>query len=276
MSFFKAILLATMIAACVFSCTPKAFADDDCDFYEDFESGIGNWWADNGVWQVGTPTTVGPVSCHSGEQCAATILDGNYYSGTDSDFNSPSIRLPEISGDQEIWLRFWQWHSYSSSDYGQVFLYDYDEDAEDWNTANAVGEKVVVYSHIWTQKNIDITKYAGKKIRLAFYHADDSGDGDLPGWYIDDIQIICGQGVWVMTTDNDDDGVPDCRDQCPSTPPDSYVNNVGCKASSCYSQDQVNSLVNGILTWGDTDGDGQIGLNEAIEALQTTAGVSGQ
>ena len=79
-----------------------------------------------------------------------------------------------------------------------------------------------------------------------------------------------------MTTDNDNDGVPDCRDQCPSTPPDSYVDNVGCKASSCYSQDQVNKLVSDMLIWGDTDGDGQIGLNEAIEALQTTAGVSGQ
>ena len=28
----------------------------------DFESGLGNWWMDNGVWEVGTPTA-GPVGC---------------------------------------------------------------------------------------------------------------------------------------------------------------------------------------------------------------------
>ena len=38
-------------------------------FTEDWESGIGTWYADNGLWEVGIPI-VGPVSTHSGVNCA--------------------------------------------------------------------------------------------------------------------------------------------------------------------------------------------------------------
>jgi hypothetical protein len=34
-------------------------------FSEDFELGQGLWFADNGVWEVGTPT-YGPAECHQG------------------------------------------------------------------------------------------------------------------------------------------------------------------------------------------------------------------
>ena len=79
-------------------------------FNEDFESGWGDWWADEGVWQIGTPTA-GPDSCHGGEQCAGTDLDGDYPGNTDSRLITPSITLPDVSGDEEIHLRFWHWFS---------------------------------------------------------------------------------------------------------------------------------------------------------------------
>ncbi len=52
-------------------------------FEKDFESGLVSWWADNGLWDVGT-TTAGPNTCHGSSQCAGTLLDGDYSTEADS------------------------------------------------------------------------------------------------------------------------------------------------------------------------------------------------
>ena len=71
---------------------------------------------------------------------------------------------------------------------------------------------------------------------------------------------VTGSEVWVPITDSDGDGVPDQWDQCPGTPPNSYVDNRGCPAQiSC-----------------DINGDGKIGLEEAIFVLQIVSGVRPQ
>ena len=45
---------------------------------EDFEGNwTANWHVDAGTWEVGTPTS-GPNSAYTGDQCAATKLNGNY------------------------------------------------------------------------------------------------------------------------------------------------------------------------------------------------------
>ena len=88
-------------------------------FQEDFESGWNGWWADNGVWEVGTPTA-GPDGPHGGSQCAGTNLDGDYPPLIDSRLISPSLTLPEVSDDEEIHLGFWQWFSYDVGDCGRV------------------------------------------------------------------------------------------------------------------------------------------------------------
>ncbi len=45
---------------------------------EDFEGDwTANWYADAGTWEVGAPTS-GPNAAHSGDNCAATVLGGNY------------------------------------------------------------------------------------------------------------------------------------------------------------------------------------------------------
>ena len=56
---------------------------------------------------MGTPRA-GPDSCHSGSQCAGTVLDGDYGTEADSRFISPSVVLPAVMDKQEIHLRFWQ------------------------------------------------------------------------------------------------------------------------------------------------------------------------
>ncbi|CAN2039788.1 exported hypothetical protein [Candidatus Magnetomoraceae bacterium gMMP-15] len=43
-------------------------------------------------------------------------------------------------------------------------------------------------------------------------------------------------------------------------------------SNGLYTQSDVDEIIQAILTWGDTDGDGKIGLTEAIRALQITSG----
>jgi hypothetical protein len=76
-----------------------------------------------------------------------------------------------------------------------------------------------------------------------------------------------------LCIDTDGDGVIDEWDTCPNTPAGSWVNKDGCPASGLYTQEQVNKMVKDILTWGDTNGDNKIGLEEAIKALQTASGI---
>ena len=74
--------------------------------------------------------------------------------------------------------------------------------------------------------------------------------------------------------DSDADGVPDAWDQCPNTPAGSCTNNHGCLCEGLYTEEQMNQMVSNILTWGDTNNDGKIGLAEAIQALRITSGVT--
>ena len=249
-------------------------------FEESFELGIGLWSADNGLWEVGTPEA-GPDSCHSGSQCAGTVLNGNYSVNADSHFISPSIRLPDVSGDDEIHLRFWQWFSYycyGAHDGAEVQISVYDEAEKTWSDWSTIGNKIICISQVWSQKVVDLTAYSSQKIRIAFYHtAADSwpvADEGL-GWYIDDIQINGVEyGIITCSIDSDGDGIPDSWDQCADTLANSCVNRYGCIcANGSYTQQQMDQVVQKILTWGDTNGDGKIGLTEAINALQITSGI---
>ncbi|MCJ7602159.1 MAG: immune inhibitor A, partial [Desulfobulbaceae bacterium] len=84
---------------------------------------------------------------------------------------------------------FWHWFSYYSSDYGIVQISEYDESLGSWSAFTNISGAIVYSSVVWSPKSIDISAYAGKKVRIAFYHYthDDSGVG--PGWYIDHIRI---------------------------------------------------------------------------------------
>ena len=248
---------------------------------ESFELGIGNWYADNGVWQVGTPGA-GPDTCHSGNQCAGTVLNGDYPFDTNSRFISPTILLPAVSGADEIHLRFWHWFSYSdvisntlggpAYDAGLMEISVYDEDSHIWSNFSSISTPVRNASSDWTLKDVDLTAYASKRVRVAFNHAPYGSTPNVSsGWYIDDVEITSPQGIWVVDFDADSDGVPDSSDQCSDTPINACVNNVGCSSTGSYTQAELDQKVAQILIWGDTDGDGKIGLTEAIRALQTVS-----
>ncbi len=153
-----------------------------------FETGWGDWYADRGVWQVGAPTA-GPGGCHSGSQCAGTVLDGNYPSYTDSRLISPTLTLPAVSGAEEIHLRFWQWFAYYP--YGRYDSYDYGTvqiSTDDGQTWTSVGNRIQDYSGGWSLNSIDLTAYAGQQVRIAFTHVEDPAY-ESAGWYIDEVTI---------------------------------------------------------------------------------------
>nr|WP_319393903.1 hypothetical protein [uncultured Desulfobacter sp.] len=171
------------------------------EFSGDFEMGWEDWSADNGVWGIGTPAG-GPEGCYGGDQCAGTILDGKYPSFTDSRLVSPTLALPEALANEEIRLRFWHWFSYSNYNYpnhydrydkGHVQVDVFDEDTGswpgNWQTLGSVQE----YSPVWSLMSVDLTAFAGQKIRIAFYHTEGrhyNYSSVKAGWYVDDIQII--------------------------------------------------------------------------------------
>ena len=157
-------------------------------FSEGWEYGQGDWDISHGVWQIGTPTS-GPGSAHGGEQCAGTVLDGIYPNYTDSRLISPSIRLSEVSGDEEIHLRFWHWFSFASGDAGYVQISVYDEVTAEWSTWDNINGTISNGSAVWSPKAVDITAYAGQKVRIGFYHTVDHAYAGA-GWYVDDIAVI--------------------------------------------------------------------------------------
>jgi hypothetical protein len=164
----------------------SAVPDRDTVFHDDFESGWGSWWADNGIWDVGEPI-VGPPGAHSGQWCAGTILDGNYPDHANTRLISSYITLPTVSGDERIKLKFWQWFNIENgNDQGVVQI---SVSPGVWETISSPefdGGGVV-----WTQYAADLSDYAGETIRLGFYFSSDFSIG-YHGWYIDDVSIEVG------------------------------------------------------------------------------------
>ena len=181
------VLLLTML----FFSLQTAYADEVI-FAEDFEAGWGNWYADNGIWEVDTPTA-GPSGAHGGSQCAGTVLGGTYPPNADSRLISPSIQLPEVSGNEEIHLCFWHWFSYKAYEKGYVQIKVWDETTGLWGDWVKVSGDIVNTSPIWSRMCVDLTTYAGQKVRIAFYHTASDPYPGAPeswGWYIDNIEVI--------------------------------------------------------------------------------------
>ena len=169
----------------------SAPASDDIlfDFVETFEGGWGTWFADNGVWDVGTPTAGLPGVCFSGSNCAGTVLNSNYPTYTGSRLTSPVMQLGSVSGAEELHLRFMNWFAYGNSDSGQVLVRVWNATTSTWGGWIPEGTAVSYGSGGWSLKDVDLTAYAGETVRIAFYHYSDFANVG-PGWFIDDVQIV--------------------------------------------------------------------------------------
>jgi len=169
----------------------------DVLFQEDFESGLGEWTVDNGVWEVGTPTS-GPMAAYAGEQCAATVLAGNFPAGVNSRLISPPIALPPSAPGQEIWVQFWAWYVYNGYDdvFLQVQTRNWDSTWSDWSYVpdGQLGGANDGYPHAspWSLIAKELTQYAGQTIKLGFYHIGSAPQGPNLGCYLDDVSVTVG------------------------------------------------------------------------------------
>ena len=170
----------------IFSFEFGSVAQTTVIFNEGFESGFGDWFPSSGVWQVGVPSA-GVGSAYSGQNVAATILDGNYPPGSDTRLIGPEINIPSLDSTEKILIRFWQWFNINPfyGDYGSVQISISGGAWQDVSTF-CIGSSIV-----WSQYLIDITSLADSSIRLGFYFH--SGGGPSlhvgKGWYVDEISI---------------------------------------------------------------------------------------
>ena len=153
---------------------------------EGFESGLGDWYAESGAWQIGAPTS-GPMSAYTDSSCAATVLDGNYNAGMDARLISPPFIVP--AGSLMPALIFWQWFSFHTSygtDQGQVEIRT---QTSGWQP---LGTPFIMNSGgNWSPANLSLVAYADSLVQLAFHATDVIGtiSNVSSGWYIDDIWI---------------------------------------------------------------------------------------
>jgi hypothetical protein len=166
----------------------KPYENRDILLEEDFESGWNGWYPDNGVWEIGTPTA-GPTGAHSGLNCAGTILNGMYPTETDSRLISPTVNLPVVGTGEEIVFRFWHWFSYAYGDYGVIEVQVFNETGGVWGDWTAVSGMFSPTSEVWTVGQVDLTSFAGEKVRISFAHYADFVYESY-GWYVDDIELI--------------------------------------------------------------------------------------
>ena len=162
-------------------------------FSIDFENGWGDWYADQGIWNVGSPGS-GPNECFDGLKCAATVLDGNYAVNNESRLISPLISLPSVTTDDLLVLRFRQWVSMGAYDAGRVQIKIETEPGvwSEWETL----ESYTSSSSSWGYSLVDISQHADKNIQLSFWL--DQGNSGSPwyrtanglGWYLDDVEIL--------------------------------------------------------------------------------------
>ena len=153
---------------------------------EGFESGLGDWRASRGLWQVGVPSA-GPDSARGGTHCAGTVLDGDYPDGQATRLISPPWLVPDSGGPPS--LRFWHWHSFSTLDSGRVQVRSAGE--ADWED---LSDAYTGTSDAWGLASLPLDAWAGQRIEVAFLFtsAQQNFDGVVDvssGWYLDDISI---------------------------------------------------------------------------------------
>ena len=157
---------------------------------EYWESGIDQWRVTYGTWEVGSPTS-GPGAARTGNNCAATILKGNYCDDRDSRLVSPPIVVPDAAlGPRFI---YWHWFNFNCSDYGEVQV------REIGGAWTSLSQQYVGAGTSWTVASVDLTAYANMTVQLAFhFHSVNNGSQSCgygsvdvsSGWYIDDMFLI--------------------------------------------------------------------------------------
>lgn len=161
---------------------------DQSYFYDDIESGSGNWTA-TGLWHIADASSHypnaydGDASWWYGQEAI-----GNYDTGV---ANTGAIETGPISIPADAaatWLRFWSWeYTESSSDYDMRKVYT-STNGSDWSeiwqstTSNDRAQ--------WYQVLLDLSDYRGEDVYLRFeFDTVDSSYNGYRGWYVDEVAV---------------------------------------------------------------------------------------
>lgn len=179
-------------------------------YYTDFETEPGREGfetTDSTVWEVGTPSRVGPSAAHSGSICWGTNIRDNYPNSADAMLLTLILNTPGLSHPI---LDFWHWYSTEPNVDGGNIKISTDEGAS-WEILVPMGGYPVrelegvnaLYgqpafsgnSGGWEKVYIDLSEYTARQCRVAFHFASDARGGSYPGWYIDDLGFYEAFGV---------------------------------------------------------------------------------
>lgn len=156
---------------------------------ESFESAGSDWAAQNGTWEIGKPTS-GPNAAHTGTNCAATVLAGNYRLNVDSRLTSPSFAVP-TNGPV---LRFWHWYSFNNA----VGFVEISTNGTNWNQVSPSYLNGST-GGAWTNVSLSLNAYAGQTVQAAFRFSS-GGVNTAAGWYVDDVTVLAAPVLTVPAT----------------------------------------------------------------------------
>lgn len=162
-------------------------------FPETFETGIGDWYAENGVWDIRS---------FSGENSG--IGTSATSESPSSKFISPSFVVPDAS--QNPRLRFWHWFDFSVS--GNLGSLSIRRNSDVWQP---VGHRFEGSSIAWTPYSLDLSRYSGEEIQLAlnFRSLTQAGNTRLGlGWFVDNFELQTGPYTTAVS-ENFDNGYGD-------------------------------------------------------------------
>lgn len=158
-------------------------------YIENFESYPDGWYSFgiHNSWEWGKPT-FGPSGAASGEKVYGTNLRGQ----TEL-FANMTLMMPPILVEDNTVLNFKQWYSIARWDTASVYA---SEDGVNWERLYQFNQS----NKFWHDIGLDLSKYNGKKIFIAFNIQTD--DSKTDGWYIDDVRLTSG-GSQEESTMND-------------------------------------------------------------------------
>ena len=206
---------------------------------EGFESDWDDWAVDSGTWEIGQPTS-GPKAAHTGDNCAATVLAGNYTTNVDSRLISPPFLVPS-NGPA---LRFWHWYNFNSA----LGFVEISTDAGGtWNQISSTYQNGNT-GNVWKNVSVDLSAYAGKTAQVAFRFAS-VGVGVAAGWYVDDISLAGSPTLTVPPTQTIYAGqTPDFTLSATLFP----TNDTPRFGLVSHSTNVVLNTTTGVLTWTNT------------------------
>lgn len=167
--------------------TPVAHVLSSGPFNEKFETTLQNWYV-NGLWGTTTDTY------RSTSTYAATDSPGRDYAHESN--STMELKTPiDLTGTVKPTLYFWDKFNLNYDDYALVEISTSTDAGQTWGSWNSIYGYLAVTTASWDRRQVDLTDYIGRWIRIRFrvYSVLDGATAD--GWYIDDLSVVDRNGA---------------------------------------------------------------------------------